>query len=63
MLSVHENVIYVPLPYQGLDEVGVDESLLEEVHEIDRIVGGCFGAHGCPSNLQVIFQVKCEVVV
>ena len=51
MLSNHKDVVYVPLPYHGLDEVGVDESVFKEVHEVDCIVGGCFCAHSCAPNL------------
>ena len=62
MLSNHEDIAYVPLPYHRLDEVGIDESILEEVHEIDCIVGGCFRAHSCTPNLQVVFHMKGKVV-
>ena len=62
MLSKHEDIIYVPLPYQRLDEVGIDESILEVIHEVGCIVRGGFGAHGSPTHLQVVVTMKGEVV-
>ena len=46
MLSNHENVVYVSLPYSRLVEIRVDESVFKEIHEVDCIVGGRLGAHG-----------------
>ena len=62
MLSQHEDVVYIPLPYQRLDEVGIDESVFEVVHEVHCIVGGGLGAHGSATHLQVVVTMEGKVV-
>ena len=46
VLSNHEDIVCVSLPYHRLDEICVDESVFKEVHEVDCIVGGRLSAHG-----------------
>ena len=62
ILSQHKNVINVPFPTEWLLEVWVNESLFEEIHKINCIIGGSFGAHSSSPYLQIVFIIEGEVI-
>ena len=62
MLSQHKNIINVPFPTQGLLEIRVNESLFKEIHKVDCIVWGSFGAHSSTPYLQVMFTIESEII-